>query len=442
MKKLSLLFVSLFLFFGFSNIAFSQLLTENFDYTAGSALTSNGWSQIGTSSTNPISVGTSNGLTYTGYAGSGIGNAAIMTNTGQDVYRDFTAVTSGNVYVSFLVKVSVAGAGDYFMALLAGTSTSVFSPRTFIKAVGTTGWNLGLSKGTEAAHYGTTALSLNTTYLVVVKFTFNTASTTDDQITGYVFTDPTLPSTEPGTAEIAAFTGTANDPANQDRIALRQGGGAAAPQLVIDGIRIGTTLSDAPLPVELSSFTSNVNGRNIELNWITKTEKNSDKFVVERKTIDAVWESIGFVKASVLSNSPKQYSFLDKNLNTGKYQYRLKMIDNDGTFNYSNVTEAVVSLPMNFELSQNYPNPFNPSTKINYNLPSDSRVTLEIFNVLGVKVGQLVNQDQSAGYYSVDFNTSSLSKSITSGVYLYKITTVDNTTGTGFSAIKKMMMLK
>jgi hypothetical protein len=196
-----------------------------------------------------------------------------------------------------------------------------------------------------------------------------------------------------------------------------------------------------PLPVELSSFTSKVDGRNVNLNWETKTEKNSDKFVIEKQTISASWESIGSVKAAVLSNSTKQYSFSDKNLNTGVYQYRLKMIDNDGSFKYSSLTEAAVSSPKNFELLQNYPNPFNPSTKINYNLPSDSRVTLEVFNVLGMRVGQLVNKDQSAGFYSVDFN-SSLNKNITSGVYLYKITAVDKVTGNSFSAIKKMMMLK
>ena len=201
----------------------------------------------------------------------------------------------------------------------------------------------------------------------------------------------------------------------------------------------------APLsvcPVELSSFTSNVIGRNVSLNWETKTEKNSDKFDIEKQKIGASWESIGSVKAAVLSNSTKQYSFSDNNLNTGVYQYRLKMIDNDGSFKYSSVTEAAVSLPKNFELLQNYPNPFNPSTKINYNLPSDAKVTLDIYNVLGVRVGQLVNQDQSAGYYSVDFNASSLNKSIPSGVYLYKITTVDKVMGNSFSAIKKMMMLK
>jgi hypothetical protein len=198
------------------------------------------------------------------------------------------------------------------------------------------------------------------------------------------------------------------------------------------------------VPVELSTFTSAVNGRNVSLNWETKTEKNSDKFVIERTKTDAAaktlnWESVTSVKAAVLSNSPKKYSFTDKNLQSGIYQYRLKMIDNDGSFAYSKVVGVEVTLPKNFELSQNYPNPFNPTTKINYSLPNDSRVTLEVYNIIGERVAQLVNEEQSGGYYVVNFGTSS--NNISSGIYIYKLTAVDNT-GKNFSSIKKMMLLK
>jgi hypothetical protein len=198
------------------------------------------------------------------------------------------------------------------------------------------------------------------------------------------------------------------------------------------------------VPVELSTFTSAVNGRNISLNWETKTEKNSDRFVIERTKTDAAavtlnWETVTSVKAAVLSNSPKQYFFTDKNLQSGIYQYRLKMIDNDGSFAYSKIVEADITLPKNFELSQNYPNPFNPTTKINYSLPNDSKVTLEVYNIIGERVAQLVNQEQSAGYYVVNFGTSS--NNISSGIYIYKLTAVDNT-GMNFSSIKKMMLLK
>jgi hypothetical protein len=98
--------------------------------------------------------------------------------------------------------------------------------------------------------------------------------------------------------------------------------------------------------------------------------------------------------------------------------------------------------PKNFELNQNFPNPFNPSTKINYNLPFDSKVTLEIYNIAGERISQLVNEEQPAGYYSVDFNSSSLNKNISSGIYFYRMTIVNKATGNNISSIKKMILLK
>ena len=207
----------------------------------------------------------------------------------------------------------------------------------------------------------------------------------------------------------------------------------------------GTILRYIPqdlLPVELTALTSVSNGRTIRLNWGTKTEKNSNKFNVERKTITSDWKTVGSVYASGLSNSPKQYSFTDSKLQSGKYQYRLKMIDNDGTFNYSNLIETAIDLPAIFDLSQNYPNPFNPSTKINYTIPFDSKVTLEVYNLTGNKIAQLVNDDKPAGYYSVDFNSSLTGSNLPSGVYFYRINASNKLDGTNFSSIKKMVLLK
>jgi len=195
------------------------------------------------------------------------------------------------------------------------------------------------------------------------------------------------------------------------------------------------------LPDELSSLTSSANGNSVNLLWVTQTEKNSDKFDIERERIDTNWESIGSVKAAVLSNSPKQYSFTDKTLRSGKYQYRLKMIDNDCSFEYSKVIEIEVAVLTDFELSQNFPNPLNPSTKINNNLPFDSKITLKVYNITGERISQLVNEEKSAGYYSVDFNSTSIKRSISSGVYFYRIFTVDKATGNNFSEIKKMILL-
>ncbi|MDR3668508.1 MAG: T9SS type A sorting domain-containing protein [Ignavibacteriaceae bacterium] len=197
--------------------------------------------------------------------------------------------------------------------------------------------------------------------------------------------------------------------------------------------------SNNPLPVELSSFTSNVNGRNIQLNWETKTEKNSNRFEIERSLVGTLnWAVVGNVQAAVLSNSPKQYSYTDTKLQSGKYQYRLKMVDNNGSFAYSSVEAAEVAVPKDFSLSQNYPNPFNPTTKIDYQVPVDAKVIMEVYNIAGQKVMELVNQQMSAGYYTVNFGTSKLS----SGVYIYRISANDLATGRNFSSIKKMMVLK
>jgi hypothetical protein len=212
---------------------------------------------------------------------------------------------------------------------------------------------------------------------------------------------------------------------------------------IIDGYLVSTVpfasfsefalgTSNDPLPVELSSFMTVPNGRTIQLNWSTATEKNSDKFVVERKAAGNDWGNVGIVKASVLSNSPKQYSFTDKNLQSGSYQYRLKMIDNDGTFGYSKVLDAQVAGPKNFELSQNFPNPFNPSTVIRYSLPFESNVIIRFYNSLGQCVREVNEGKKQTGYYDLNFNSAGL----TSGIYFYRIQ------AGSFVETKKMMLLK
>jgi len=202
-----------------------------------------------------------------------------------------------------------------------------------------------------------------------------------------------------------------------------------------------------PLPVELSSFTVSNKSRSVQVNWITSTEKNCSKFEIEHASAKTGGESLswvisGTVTASGTSTSVKNYSFIEKNLQSGKYLYRLKIIDYDGSFKYSPIVETEIALPKNFDLSQNYPNPFNPSTRIDYTLPSDSKIVLEVYNINGAKVNQLVDKEQSAGYYSVDFNSSLIGKNIPSGVYLYRLTAVDKTSGKDYSVVKKMILLK
>jgi hypothetical protein len=209
--------------------------------------------------------------------------------------------------------------------------------------------------------------------------------------------------------------------------------------ITANGTYLTSGLVNPALPVELSSFTSAAQGRTVVLNWSTKTEKNSDRFEVEKSlATNSTWSTVGSVKAAVLSNSPKNYSYTDTKLQSGKYQYRLKMVDNDGSFSYSAVQATEVAIPKDFVVSQNYPNPFNPTTKIDYQVPVDAKVIMEVYSITGQKVMELVNQQMSAGYYTVDFGASKLS----SGVYIYRLTASDLASGHNFSSIKKMMLLK
>ena len=127
----------------------------------------------------------------------------------------------------------------------------------------------------------------------------------------------------------------------------------------------------------------------------------------------------------------------DRTVNVGSYSYRLKQVDFDGTFEYSNVIEVDVPAPAEFGLDQNYPNPFNPSTKIAFQLAVDSKVSLKIFDVLGQEVATLVNTNLVAGSHNVNFDASALN----SGVYLYRIeaTGID---GANFIDVKKMILTK
>ena len=214
---------------------------------------------------------------------------------------------------------------------------------------------------------------------------------------------------------------------------------------ITDPTEYFNALANPATPVELTSFVSNVSGREVDLNWETKTELNTRQFEIDRSLLNtagsaSTWSSIGVMKAAGTSVSPIKYSYADKNLQAGKYQYRLKMIDNDGAYKLSYVVKTEIALPKDFALSQNYPNPFNPSTKIDYQVPVDAKVILEVYNITGQKIIELVNQEQQAGYYSVNFGSSS--SKLASGVYIYRLIATEKGSGNNYSSIKKMMLLK
>jgi hypothetical protein len=192
---------------------------------------------------------------------------------------------------------------------------------------------------------------------------------------------------------------------------------------------------NAPIPVELISFTANVVDGLVNLSWATATELNNSGWDIERRADndkEGSWVKVGFVKGVGNSTEVKQYKFIDQNNVTGNYSYRLKQIDFNGTITYSNIVEISVTGPDKFELCQNYPNPFNPETSIRFEVPSSSFVNISVYNMIGEKVVTLVNENMEQGVYSRKLSAENLS----SGIYIYRLT-AGNTTIT-----KKMTLLK
>jgi hypothetical protein len=190
-----------------------------------------------------------------------------------------------------------------------------------------------------------------------------------------------------------------------------------------EGIELNSDYTP-PLAVELSSFTGQVVNNEIVLRWKTITEENSYGFELEKKLNsdngigNKAWNKVAFIKGYGNSNSPIEYSFVDKDVTqSGEYLYRLKMIDLDGSIQYSKIIKVNCVAPERFYLSQNYPNPFNPSTRIEFSVPRPTFVTLKVFNLLGEEIATLAAQEFEAGTFTVDWNA----KGVASGVYRYRL---------------------
>ncbi len=200
------------------------------------------------------------------------------------------------------------------------------------------------------------------------------------------------------------------------------------------------------LPVELSSFTADANEGIVSLKWRTATETNNKGFEIQRSKSrvqkteigDRVgWEDIGFVNGNGTTAEMKSYSFTDNNIYRGTYKYRLKQIDFDGKYKYSEEVEVSVNAPATFALQQNYPNPFNPTTNIEYRILNKEYVTLKVYDILGNEVATLVNEEKPAGAYTVRFNShSDEGQNLSSGVYFYRLQAGE------YSSTKKLILMK
>jgi C1A family cysteine protease len=198
------------------------------------------------------------------------------------------------------------------------------------------------------------------------------------------------------------------------------------------------TLDESNIPVELTSFTAINSGSVVQLSWTTETETNNMQFQVERKLINSKtagdWALIGYVEGKGTTTEPQQYTYNDNinNITATEIQYRLKQVDFNGEFTYSDVVTVGDIAPFEFRLDQNYPNPFNPSTRIKYAITNKQFVSLRVYDALGNEIASLVSEEKPSGTYEVEFDANHLS----AGVYFYKIVTGH------FIQTKKMILLK
>jgi hypothetical protein len=205
----------------------------------------------------------------------------------------------------------------------------------------------------------------------------------------------------------------------------------------IDELRISNiarSLADMSLPVEIASFSSSVEGQEVLLHWTTATEVNNAGFDIERRVAGMQqWTKIGSVSGDGTSNAPHNYSYTENVATAGTYSYRLKQIDRNGAFKYSQEIRISIEVPRVLALSQNYPDPFNPSTTIQFTVPTDGRAILKVYNALGQEVATLFNGVATAGeYHQTRFDASRLS----SGIYFSRLEFG------GKMQMKKMLHLK
>src|SRR5690554_43174 len=198
------------------------------------------------------------------------------------------------------------------------------------------------------------------------------------------------------------------------------------------------TIDEDNVPVELTSFTAAINGDNVQLSWSTATEINNHRFEIERRFINnnipGEWIMIGYKNGKGTTTEPQQYIYNDniKGINSASIEYRLKQVDFNGHYTYSDVVKVDNAGINGFILRQNYPNPFNPVTTIEYFLNNEQHIKLVVYDVLGNEISVLVDEIKETGSHSVEFDAGDLS----SGIYYYKITSGS------FIQTKKMLLIK
>lgn len=232
-----------------------RLLTENFEYELGNLYSQGGWLKYGTQAAGPVQV-IDNALTYPDYQDKAVGKAVHLTQvaSGEDLMRAVseTAISSGKVYLSALVKVNAVADDQYFLAFIQPTSTGIVDKKTppeNTRLIASKGSDDGkfvfkISRNSATLFESTEEFELGKTYLVVMSYEFK-EGTKNDVVQLWV--NPAVASTEPQpNATINSATHTGADMKSFQAIELRQGSSATkvGPEVIVDAIRVGTAWTD------------------------------------------------------------------------------------------------------------------------------------------------------------------------------------------------------
>ncbi len=302
MKKIYTLLVFAIIFL--SNASAQLFLNEEFNYPINSALTSNGWTQVAASI--PVLSVNSRVFSYNGYAGGGIGNSLQIGATGQDVYKESSAITtSKSLYASFLLNDSMAqNNGNYFFSFAAPNNTTAVG-RVFIKLSSPGYYKIGVSKGTDLAVYSADTFAMESTYLCVLKYQFNTATTRDDSVKVFMFSSG-MPQVEPSQSTVETIGGTSADANSLSKIVITQGATASSPIVFIDAIRMSNTWSNLngngvvnPYQVSGLSYTS-TGISSVNINWTKPNNFDSTamKTLVFIKPLSAITQGVPSLSAN------------------------------------------------------------------------------------------------------------------------------------------------
>jgi|GEM_PF-6802554 len=401
---------------------------ETFPYGTTSdieSVTANWTSELGN---DPVPI-VSGSLSYPNYPTNSGGDKISLLPDGYSIWRSFTSQSSSgvSVYVSFLVDVSDASdGGDYFFVINADGAHGGIHSKVFVKKVSSK-LEFGIDRTDGTPIYTSGSYNFGETHLLVVKYTI-AGGVNDDVVRLYV--NPDLSGAEPSTGYLEDLDNGQPDLANLGEVEFGGIPSTSVSSLYVDGIRVATAWSDAPLPIQLTNFAAIAGRSGVDLTWSTATELNNYGFEIERRMVSGsefqvsgsnndAWTVLGFVRGAGTSTAPQEYSYSDFGLDAGRYAYRIKQIDFGGAYTYYSAAEVEVGLaPKELALEPNYPNPFNPATNITFTVPQDGPAVLKVFNMLGQEVATLFNEEAVAGrLYKATFDASTLP----TGVYVSRL---------------------